>query len=78
MGCFSIAWLVQLVVWLIIVCAIAAICKLLLPYVFNALGVAGGVVLQVINIIIVAVVAIFVIYVLYDLISCVSFPRVVR
>jgi hypothetical protein len=48
MGCFSAAWLVQFIVWLIVVCAIVAIGRRVLPIVLGWLGVAGEVVMQVI------------------------------
>ena len=68
MGCFSIAWIEQLLVWLVIVCAIIAILRLFLPWVAAQLGIS--IVAQVINIVLWAVVVIFVIYFCFALISC--------
>ena len=68
--CFSLQWLEQLLVWIVIVCAVIGILKLLLPFVLTQLGVGGGIILAAINIVIWAVIAIFVIYVCFDLISC--------
>jgi hypothetical protein len=66
--CFSLPWIEQLLVWLVIVCAIIAILRLLLPWVAAQLGIP--IIGQVINIILWAVVVIFVIYFCFSLLSC--------
>lgn len=68
--CFSALWIVQTLIWLIVLCAIVAILRLIVPYVLSWLGVAGGIVMQVINIIIAVVVLIALIWFVYDLITC--------
>ena len=68
--CFSLGWLEQLLVWIVIVCAVVGILKLLLPFVLTQLGVGGGIIVAAINIVIWAVIAIFVIYICFDLIEC--------
>lgn len=68
--CFSLAWVEQLFIWLVIVGAIIALLKLLLPLVLGALGQAGGVIMSAIDIIVWAIVAIAVIYFVFALISC--------
>lgn len=68
--CFSIGWIEQILVWLVIIVAIVAFVRLLLPYILGQLGAAGNVVMQAINIFIWAVVAIFLIYFIFELISC--------
>ena len=79
MGCFSLAWIEQLLVWLVIVCAIIAILRLLLPWVAAQLGIP--IIAQVINIILWAVVVCFVIYFCFALLECLGgsgiglFPR---
>ena len=79
--CFSLAWIEQLLIWLVIVVAIVALLKLLLPFILNQLGVAGGIIMQAINIVIWAVILIFVIYFVFALIACLGggglplFPR---
>ena len=77
--CFSLGWIEQVLIWLVIVCAIVAILKLLLPFVLSQLGVAGGVITGAINIVLWAVIAIFTIYFCFELISCLggglSFPH---
>jgi hypothetical protein len=70
--CFTLGFLEQLLVWLVIVCAIVAILRLLLPWVAGQLGAAGGIVLAVINIVLWAVVAIYVIYFCFMLIECLA------
>ena len=76
--CFSLQWLEQLLVWIVIVCAVIGILKLLLPFVLTQLGVGGGIILAAINIVIWAVIAIFVIYVCFDLISCLGGLHIAR
>ena len=68
--CFSLSWLEALLIWIVVVCAIVGILKLLLPFILTQLGVGGGIIVAAINIVIWAVIAIFVIYVLFDLVSC--------
>lgn len=68
--CFSMQWLESLFVYVIVVGAIFAIIRLLLPMVFAQLGGPGAVIGQVINIILWAVIACFVVYICFALISC--------
>jgi len=68
--CFSAAWFVSLLIWLIVVCAVVAIGRVVLPIVLGWLGVAGGVVMQVINIVLIAFVLIVLVWFCYDLLMC--------
>jgi hypothetical protein len=68
--CFSAAWFIGLLIWLIVICAVVAIGRIILPIVLGWLGVAGGVVMQVINIVLIAFVLIVLIYFVYDLLTC--------
>jgi hypothetical protein len=70
--CFSMAWLEQLLIWLVIVGAVVAIIRLLVPFVLGQIGAGGGVIAQAINIVLWAVIAIFVIYICFALISCLA------
>lgn len=70
MACFSLPWFEQVLIWLVIICAVVAILRLLIPFVLGAIGAGGGVIVQAINIVLWAVIAIFVIYVCFDLIGC--------
>lgn len=68
--CFSTGWLEQLLVWLIIVCAVVAVLRLIVPWVAAQLGVP--VIAQVLNIILWAIICIFVIYFCFALLACVG------
>lgn len=68
--CFSAIWWQQLLIWIVIVCAIVGILRLLLPFVLGQLGAGGGVIAGALNILLWAVIAIFVIYICFALISC--------
>lgn len=83
MACFSIAWLVQLLVWAVIISAIYFVVTLLLSKI--QLGEPFPTVLQIVRYIMWAVIAIWIIYLCADLISCAfggggfgSFPRPLR
>jgi hypothetical protein len=73
--CFSAAWFVSLLVWLIVICAVVAIFRLVLPTVLGWLGVAGTLVMQVLNIILIAFVLIVLVWFCYDILTCASIPR---
>lgn len=74
--CFSLNWIENLLIWLVIVCAIVAVIKLVIPYAVGQLGSPGTLVMQVLNIVMWAVVLIFVIIIVFDLLAClVGFPR---
>ncbi len=68
MSCFSLAWVEQLCIWLIILFAIVAIIKALLP----ALGglIPFPIVITIISIVLWAVVAIVVVEMIFMLIGC--------
>jgi len=65
--CFSLAWIEQLCVWLIVIGALVAIIQLLIPYLSTLVP---GIVAQIIRIVLWAVVAICVVYLVFALISC--------
>jgi hypothetical protein len=73
--CFSVGWFVNLLIWLIVVCAVVAIFRLVLPLVLGWLGVAGTVVMQVLNIILIAFVLIVLVWFCYDLLTCAGAMR---
>lgn len=68
--CFSLAWFVSLLIWIVIVCGVVAVFRLVLPVVLGWLGIAGGLVMQVLNILLAVVVIVTLILFLYDLVSC--------
>jgi hypothetical protein len=70
--CFDLTWFENLLIWLVVIFAIIAVVKLLLPLVFSRMGFAGEIILRIINIAIGAVVTIFIIIIAFDLFSCFS------
>jgi hypothetical protein len=66
--CFSMEWLEQLLVWCVIVGAIVAILRLVVPWAVAQLGLP--LVGQVLNIILYAIICIIVIWIIFALISC--------
>jgi hypothetical protein len=70
--CFDLAWFENLLIWLVIIFAIIAVFKLLLPLVFSRMGMAGEIILRIINIGVWAVITIFIIIIAFDLITCLS------
>jgi hypothetical protein len=78
--CFSLAWLEQLVIWLIIVSAIIAVIKLVIPFLDSLTGMP--IIGRILMIILWAVVAIAFVIIIFGLLSCVlggtgtlGFPR---
>jgi hypothetical protein len=67
MGCFSLAWIEQLCIYIVIISAIWAIIKLLLPYVTQFMP---AIVVQIIQIVLWAIIAIICIYIIFGLLSC--------
>lgn len=67
MGCFSLAWVEQLCIYIVVVVAIWSIIKLLIPYVTQFMP---AIVVQIIQIVLWAVVAIICIYIIFALIGC--------
>lgn len=75
--CFSMGWLQSFLIWLVIIAAIFAILKLVIPWVLSKIGVDAGIVIQIMSIILWAFIAIAVIYLAFAAISClggISFP----
>jgi hypothetical protein len=66
--CFSMEWLEQLLVWCVIVGAIVAILRLVVPWAVAQLGLP--LVGQVLNIILYAIICIIAIWIIFTLISC--------
>jgi hypothetical protein len=68
MACFSLLWLEQLIVWLIVIAAIVACIRLLIPFLDSVTG--FPIIGQVLMIVLWAVVAILVVYIIFGLLSC--------
>jgi len=76
MGCFSLAFLEQLLIWLVVIAAIVALIKLIVPVIVGPLGVAGATVVRALNIIVWCIVAIAMIVLIFDLLNClIGMPR---
>jgi len=70
MACFSLGWLEQLLIWLVVIAAVVAIVRLLIPHLVGPLGPAAATVMQALYIIVWAIVAIAVIVIVFDLLAC--------
>lgn len=72
MACFSLAWLEQLLIWLVVVCVLIGIFKLLVPFLLTLFGAppGGGMIMTILGYIIWGIVAIAVIIFVFELISC--------
>ena len=68
--CFSLELLKTLLIDLVIIGAVFAIIKLIVPLALTWLGGAGAVIAQVINIILYEIIIIFVIILVFALLSC--------
>ncbi len=73
--CFSLPWIEQVLIWLVVVCAIIALLRLIIGFVLPQIGLDGAianVVSRAISIFIWAIVLIAVIIFNFDLIICLS------
>lgn len=68
--CFSLGWVVQLAVWLVIIIALYKIIGIVLPWLASKLGADGSVITAVLSVVLWAFIAIVVIYMIAALISC--------
>lgn len=79
MTCFNLLWLEALLIWLIVIGAVFAIIRVVVPLIVGPLGVFASTVVQILNIVLWVVVAIAVVYLVFDLLGCViGFPRMLR
>jgi hypothetical protein len=78
--CFSLAWLEQLIIWLIVVGAIIAVIRLLIPFLdsFTGMPIIG----RILTIVLYAIIAIAIVVIIFGLLSCLmggsgilGFPR---
>lgn len=70
--CFSLEWVERLLIWLVVLVAIIAILKLVIPPILAQLGWAGSLVLQILNIVIWAIVLIAIIIFAFSMIECLA------
>lgn len=68
--CFSVGFFFQLMIWLVIVGAIYAIIRLVVPAVMANFGGPGTLLAQAVNIILWAILLIAVLYIIWGLVDC--------
>ena len=68
--CLSLGWLENLLIWLIVIVAVVAILKIVVPLVLSQIGVAGTTILQIINIVVWAIVLIAIVIFAFEMIGC--------
>ena len=68
--CFSLEWVKDMLIFLIIICGVIAFVRLFLPRLLALMGASGGLILAAINIIIWVAVACFIVYIFFDFIAC--------
>jgi hypothetical protein len=76
MACLSLGFIEQLLIWLIVIGAVIAIVRLLVPIALGPLGQPGSTLVAALNIIVWAIVAIAIVIIVFDLLACViGMPR---
>ena len=68
--CMSVAFFFSLMIWLVVIGAIYAIIKIVIPAVLANFGGPGSLLAQAINIILWATLLIVVLYLIWDLVEC--------
>ena len=68
MSCLSLGFLQQLIIWVIVIAAIVAVIRLLVPYLTSLIG--FPIIGRIIEIVLWAVVAIAVVYLIFGLLGC--------
>ena len=71
--CFTLTWLESVLIWLIVVCAVVALLRLLIGFVIPKLGIGAeivGFVVRALTIVMWAVICIALVYFVFDLIAC--------
>ncbi len=68
--CFTAASLLAILIWVVIICAIFAIIRIVVPMVAAQLGGPGSAIVQIINIVLWAIMVIIVLYFAFEMISC--------
>jgi len=68
MSCLSLGFLQQLIIWVVVIAAIVAVIRLLVPYLTSLIG--FPIIGRIIEIVLWAVVAIAVVYLIFGLLGC--------
>ena len=70
--CFTLGWIEQLLIWVVIIACVVGVLRLLVPWVLGLAGVGAGPIPQIINIIVTAIIVVAaIILVLRHQLSCV-------
>lgn len=72
MGCWTIGFLEDLIIRIIILAAIIAIIKVIVPWVLSLIGGVGAPVVQIVYIILWAIVAIWCVIIVFELLQCLA------
>ena len=67
--CFSMPWLLQLCVWIVIAVALVSILRIVIPWIASWAGLPAPI-LAILNIVIWAIICIVALYIIFDLLSC--------
>jgi hypothetical protein len=71
MACFSLEWVENLFIWLVVVLAVIAVLRILVPWIFQLVGFAiDARFWQILRILMGAIIAIYLIVVVFGLIRC--------
>lgn len=73
--CFSLAWLRDIIIWIIVLCAVVGLIRLLIAFVVPHLGLSGEVlsfIVKALTIVMWAVICIAAVVFIFGLISCLS------
>ena len=68
--CFSLAWIAQLLIWCVVILAVFAVIKIIVPWALSKFGADASILVQVLQIIMWAVIVIAIIIIVLDLLSC--------
>ena len=69
--CFSLPWLENALIWLVVICVVIGILKILVPWILALAGVGiDGNVMRIINLLLIGVIIIAVIVVVFTLLEC--------
>jgi hypothetical protein len=70
MACFTLEWIKTLLINIVILGAVIAVLRLLIPWALSFVGIASEPLMQIINIILIAIIVIFIIVIVFQLLGC--------
>lgn len=68
--CFSLSWLEDLLIWIVILACVIGVLQLLIPWVFSMVGISLGPLPAIIRMVVIAIVVIAVIIFVFSLLGC--------